>query len=325
MFTGSCGDGLFRLKNENQPMEELLAAERSSSSALGPGLASIEGGVMAPTSTVTSCSRSTIVHRPLARSPRTTGRAGAAIRIAEPPDQSALALPHDPVMIPSEQPFQQWCHQVHPKPHRPYGPVETDQGPFSVRRAYHASLTDEVSSSAVTALPRRIKESAVEPVVDVVRQHPADHVFAGGADPDDASSQDSASLVAGGALGETRRVIEDVPDPLLRGIDPPLCQEAILRHDRSPGAFAATLLNDSPWMSSCRSVLRNVSGPRSRELSLTPFLRRTIRISCRGRLQDLHAARNQDGGPGQLHPFVMRRSLCRNRILPVLLAGIEPA
>src|SRR6202049_317153 len=31
--------------------------------------------------------------------------------------------------------------------------------------------------------------------------------------------------------------------------------------------------------------------------------RRTIRISCRGRLQDLHAARNQDGGPGQLHPF----------------------
>src|SRR5438876_11520459 len=32
--------------------------------------------------------------------------------------------------------------------------------------------------------------------------------------------------------------------------------------------------------------------------------RRTIRISCRGRLQDLHAARNQYGGPGQLHPFV---------------------
>ncbi len=27
-----------------------------------------------------------------------------------------------------------------------------------------------------------------------------------------------------------------------------------------------------------------------------------------GRLQDLHAARNQDGGPGQLHPFVMPRS-----------------
>src|SRR5271155_534370 len=30
----------------------------------------------------------------------------------------------------------------------------------------------------------------------------------------------------------------------------------------------------------------------------------TIRISCRGRLQDPHAARNQDGGPGQLHPLV---------------------
>src|ERR1700688_3791302 len=29
----------------------------------------------------------------------------------------------------------------------------------------------------------------------------------------------------------------------------------------------------------------------------------SIRISCRGRLQDLHAARNQYGGPGQLHPM----------------------
>ena len=29
----------------------------------------------------------------------------------------------------------------------------------------------------------------------------------------------------------------------------------------------------------------------------------TIRISCRGRLQQLHAARNQDGGPGQLQPL----------------------
>src|SRR5262249_48168958 len=36
--------------------------------------------------------------------------------------------------------------------------------------------------------------------------------------------------------------------------------------------------------------------------------RRTIRISCRGRLQDLHAARNQHGGPGQLHPLVSPRS-----------------
>ena len=34
------------------------------------------------------------------------------------------------------------------------------------------------------------------------------------------------------------------------------------------------------------------------------FTSSTIRISCRGRLQDLHAARNQDGGPGQLHPLV---------------------
>jgi hypothetical protein len=28
------------------------------------------------------------------------------------------------------------------------------------------------------------------------------------------------------------------------------------------------------------------------------------RLSCRGRLLDLHAARNQDGGPGQLQPLV---------------------
>src|SRR6516162_7523424 len=44
-------------------------------------------------------------------------------------------------------------------------------------------------------------------------------------------------------------------------------------------------------------------------MSFTFFMRpplcRTIRISCRGRLQDLHAARNQNGGPGQLHPLVM--------------------
>ena len=29
-----------------------------------------------------------------------------------------------------------------------------------------------------------------------------------------------------------------------------------------------------------------------------------VRISRRGRLQELHAARNQDGGPGQLHALV---------------------
>src|SRR5262245_254101 len=33
---------------------------------------------------------------------------------------------------------------------------------------------------------------------------------------------------------------------------------------------------------------------------------RTIRISCRGRLQKLHFARNQNGGPGRLHPLVSR-------------------
>src|SRR5262249_22191879 len=43
-------------------------------------------------------------------------------------------------------------------------------------------------------------------------------------------------------------------------------------------------------------------GPLS--LCVDPLTRRTIRISCRGRLQILHAARIQDGGPGQLHPLV---------------------
>src|SRR5712692_3815328 len=33
-------------------------------------------------------------------------------------------------------------------------------------------------------------------------------------------------------------------------------------------------------------------------------------ISCRGRLQDLDAARNQDGGPGQLQPFVRPIGQC---------------
>ena len=36
------------------------------------------------------------------------------------------------------------------------------------------------------------------------------------------------------------------------------------------------------------------------------FRRRTVRLSCRGRLQHLCAARNQDGGPGQLQPLVSR-------------------
>lgn len=31
--------------------------------------------------------------------------------------------------------------------------------------------------------------------------------------------------------------------------------------------------------------------------------RRVIRISCRGRLQDICTARNQYGGPGKLHPL----------------------
>src|SRR5262245_49990398 len=42
----------------------------------------------------------------------------------------------------------------------------------------------------------------------------------------------------------------------------------------------------------------------SRVPKVTALCGRTIRISCRGRRQDLHAARIQDGGPGQLHPFV---------------------
>ena len=33
----------------------------------------------------------------------------------------------------------------------------------------------------------------------------------------------------------------------------------------------------------------------------------TTQLTCRGRLQDQNAARNQYGGPGQLHPFVRRR------------------
>jgi hypothetical protein len=41
----------------------------------------------------------------------------------------------------------------------------------------------------------------------------------------------------------------------------------------------------------------------------------TIRISCRGRLQDLYAARNQYGGTGQLHPLVLRRPHFRNILL----------
>lgn len=32
----------------------------------------------------------------------------------------------------------------------------------------------------------------------------------------------------------------------------------------------------------------------------------SLEVSCRGRLQGLHAAQDQDGGLGQLHPFVRR-------------------
>src|SRR5262249_58047974 len=52
--------------------------------------------------------------------------------------------------------------------------------------------------------------------------------------------------------------------------------------------------------------------PSAEELSATKIqttaerFSSTIRISCRGRLNDLHATRNQYGGPGQLHPFVSR-------------------
>jgi hypothetical protein len=35
------------------------------------------------------------------------------------------------------------------------------------------------------------------------------------------------------------------------------------------------------------------------ELTTAERFSSTIRISCRCRLQDLHAAQNQDGGPGQ--------------------------
>src|SRR5262245_253179 len=49
----------------------------------------------------------------------------------------------------------------------------------------------------------------------------------------------------------------------------------------------------------CTSRIARSSGP-----ICNPRLRTTT-LTCRGRLQDLHAARNQDGGPGQLHPLVM--------------------
>src|SRR5262249_39619402 len=52
--------------------------------------------------------------------------------------------------------------------------------------------------------------------------------------------------------------------------------------------------------------------------------RRTIRISCRGRLQDLHVARNQDGGPGQLHPWVLPTPTPRRRS-PSALNFMTPA
>jgi hypothetical protein len=42
--------------------------------------------------------------------------------------------------------------------------------------------------------------------------------------------------------------------------------------------------------------------------------RLTIRISCWGRLQDLRAARKQDGGPGQLHPLVLRLLFAQHKI-----------
>src|SRR5262249_49928818 len=56
---------------------------------------------------------------------------------------------------------------------------------------------------------------------------------------------------------------------------------------------------------------------------------RTKRISCRGRLQDLHAARNQDLGPGQLHPLVRWRLSFRkagvSMLPPTPVRGLFPS
>ena len=61
------------------------------------------------------------------------------------------------------------------------------------------------------------------------------------------------------------------------------------------------------------------------EVTTTERFSSTIRISCRGRLQDLHAARNQDGGPGQLHPLVMRRHSQPTRNAPHCSTRDRPA
>ena len=109
--------------------------------------------------------------------------------------------------------------------------------------------------------------------------------------------------------------------------------ELTLPHD--PGSRAAAMLAVATWPHGCVAILADEAtlfrklrtscdarpgrilraAPRVMSLSpkcitvtaTTSCRTRTIRISCRGRLQDLHAARNQGGGPGQLHPLVLRR------------------
>jgi hypothetical protein len=53
-----------------------------------------------------------------------------------------------------------------------------------------------------------------------------------------------------------------------------------------------------------QQVLSVCSAESNTATSATSCRTRTIRISCRCRLLDLHAARNQNGGPGQLQPLV---------------------
>lgn len=58
----------------------------------------------------------------------------------------------------------------------------------------------------------------------------------------------------------------------------------------------------SPFFRRTVGILLGVLRAKRLADSLARFL--TIRISCQGRLQDLYAARNQNGGPVQLHPLV---------------------
>jgi hypothetical protein len=47
-------------------------------------------------------------------------------------------------------------------------------------------------------------------------------------------------------------------------------------------------------------------------VSSVPCLAHTTKLTCRGRLQHLHTARNQYGGPGQVQRLVRRRHSCHN-------------